>query len=41
MEMVSIFKSDFKEGNSGEGLIHHAMTPTSDNAIRELRTTMN
>lgn len=38
MEMVAIFKSDLKEGSSGEGLIHHAMTRTSDNSISELRT---
>ena len=38
MEMVAIVKSDLKEGSSGEGLIHHAMTRTSDNSISELRT---
>ena len=36
--MVVIFKSDLKKGSSGEGLIHHAITPTSDNPISELRT---
>lgn len=41
MEMVPICQSGPKKGSSGGWLIYHDVTPTSDNTILELITTMN